>query len=109
MFSMAYEHILGEIKSQGKTQFEMAKVLGRTHAVSTNIFNGTRPIKIEEVPRLARWLSKSPNWILYGSEEPNQEQLSERVSILESTVLHLQNEIRNLSPKISGSSSRADA
>lgn len=105
MFFMSYEHIKDEMKRQQKNQTQMGEILGRTQGVISNIFADEndprhRDLYLDEVPKLASWLGKSQNWILYGTEAPNLTQITARISILERTILHMQEEIRQLTPDI---------
>lgn len=91
MRNMAYEHIKKELEKQGKTQIEMASILGRTHAIATSIFNGSRPLKIDEIPLLAKWLGKPENFILHGIDDTAERQY---ISELDECHAHLDTAIR---------------
>src|SRR5580704_5622667 len=57
--TMAYDYLKDLMKKKGKSQAEFAKVLNKTPAVVTNMFNGERQLKLAEVVRVARWLEVS--------------------------------------------------
>ncbi len=45
------------INKAGKSQAELARLLNKTPAVITNLFNGERELKANEVNRISQWLS----------------------------------------------------
>lgn len=69
---MAYEHIQKLLEEQGKSQNELAGLLNRTPAVVTNLFNGVRLLKANEIQKIADWLSVSPEQIMSDIGKPKQ-------------------------------------
>jgi plasmid maintenance system antidote protein VapI len=61
---MAYEHLRGLMSKAGVSQADLAKVLNKTPAVVTNLFNGVRELKAQEVIRISAWLGKSVGEIM---------------------------------------------
>jgi len=103
---MSNEHIAEEMKRQGKTQTQMGELLSRSQGAMSNMFADKgdpryRPLKIEEVPLVSRWLGKSNNWVLYGKEDPTLGDITERMAILEQTVLKQGADISRLEKQLS--------
>lgn len=68
MRAMAYEHIKKLLLDNGQEQADLAKLLGRTNAVVTNLFNGSRSLQIEEVQKISERYGVSTDFVLYGRE-----------------------------------------
>lgn len=65
---MAYEHIKRMLSDAGENQADLARLLGRTPAVITNLFNGERSLQIEEVQKISARYGVSTDYVLYGKE-----------------------------------------
>ena len=53
---MAYEHLQNLLLSAGKKQADLARLINKTPAVITNLFNGSRKLDAKEACRIADWL-----------------------------------------------------
>lgn len=53
---MAYEHLKNLLMSAGKKQADLARLINKTPAVVTNLFNGDRKLDAQEARRIAAWL-----------------------------------------------------
>jgi transcriptional regulator with XRE-family HTH domain len=53
---MAYEHLRTMLMSAGKKQADLARLINKTPAVVTNLFNGVRKLDAQEASRIAVWL-----------------------------------------------------
>jgi|ERR1700741_39959 len=71
---MAYEHIKNLLSKHGEDQTDLAKLIGRSPAVITNLFNGSRSLQIEEVEKLAEHYEVSTDYILYGRDLVNSQE-----------------------------------
>jgi hypothetical protein len=63
---MAYEHLRNLLVSAGKKQADLAKLIHKTPAVVTNLFNGVRKLDAQEAGRIAVWLGVGVNEVLGG-------------------------------------------
>jgi len=53
---MAYEHLQNLLLSAGKKQADLARLINKTPAVITNLFNGDRKLDAQEAIKIADWL-----------------------------------------------------
>lgn len=53
---MAYEHLQNLLLSAGKKQADLARLIHKTPAVITNLFNGSRKLDAKEAIKIADWL-----------------------------------------------------
>jgi len=53
---MAYEHLQNLLVSAGKKQADLARLINKTPAVVTNLFNGDRKLDAQEAIKIAAWL-----------------------------------------------------
>lgn len=65
---MAYEHLKKLLEKNGKSQEDLAKLIGRTPAVVTNLFKGRRSLQTEEVEKIARHFDVSTDYVMYGKD-----------------------------------------
>lgn len=72
--AMAYAHLKKLLYTSGKTQIDLASIIGRTPAVITNLFNGTRSLQIEEVQKIADYFKVTPAFVLTGKDVPQQKE-----------------------------------
>jgi transcriptional regulator with XRE-family HTH domain len=63
---MAYEHLRNLLTSAGKKQADLAKLINKTPAVVTNLFNGVRKLDAQEANRIATWLGVEMTEVLGG-------------------------------------------
>jgi transcriptional regulator with XRE-family HTH domain len=99
---MAYEHIKALLIERGESQADLAKLIGRTNAVVTNLFNGSRSLQIEEVEKLANHFNVSKHYILTGieKEERNGPELRDSEIALMDTIKTLIQTMALLNPSI---------
>lgn len=67
--AMAYDHIKKLMKLAGEEQSDLARLLGRSPAVITNLFKGERSLQIEEVQKIAAHYKVSTDYVIYGKED----------------------------------------
>lgn len=65
------EHLRILIKSRGVTQTQLARVLGRDKSAITNLLQGKRQLKAEEVIKIAQFMNISEAEVL-GRPAPDQ-------------------------------------
>ncbi|WP_165900040.1 helix-turn-helix domain-containing protein [Borborobacter arsenicus] len=58
------------LKQPGKTQFELAKHLNIAHPQITQLLNGRRHLKIDEIPKIAAYLELDPPGFAADEREP---------------------------------------
>jgi transcriptional regulator with XRE-family HTH domain len=66
---MAYEHLQNLLVSAGKKQADLARLINKTPAVVTNLFNGSRKLDAKEAIRIADWLGVEMS-VVMGSHNP---------------------------------------
>lgn len=65
------------IAQAGASQADLARVLNKTPAVVTNLFNGVRELKVPEAVRISEWLKRPVAEIMGGNKIPVQAYVGE--------------------------------
>jgi hypothetical protein len=69
---MIVDWILKALAETGKTRIGLARALGRSPSAITDLLNGSRRLKAEEIPLIVEYLGVDPPRFLTGGRPPSQ-------------------------------------